>query len=500
MTTHIVDGRTSWSYTGDIVVMGLGAAGAVAAITAHDRGAKVIVLEKQPRHHHLSTSSMSGGAFICPNDVSSAIEYMQQLCGVEKELHWTDKETLQAWAEYTSQNKQWVEELGGKVELRVKGGEHHLPGYDSIEVYNFRGRGRGLMKFLKHQIELRNIPVVYDTPAIGLLTQKTGEVVGIKALAQGGRPVNIKTAQAVVMTPGGFEFNEEMKLNYLRLYPTYFAGSSANTGDGIRMAQEIGASLWHMNCCSASWVLKLPDFAIALGPDFGGSKGFKSWIRSSVTGSPCGYIVVDKYGKRYTNENFKRHTLYYELSLYDSQKLEYPRVPSYWVFDRRRMEAGPLPLMFYGPMLYRLYRWSKDNQEEIRKGWVVQGETVGELAGHLKMDAKVLNKTVEDYNRYCEQKEDLDFHRPSQDLVPIQDPPFFAVPIWPGSANTQGGPRRNHKAQVLNTRGQPIPRLYAAGEFGSIYGMLYPGTGGNLAECFAFGRIAAENAAKESKE
>jgi succinate dehydrogenase/fumarate reductase flavoprotein subunit len=186
--------------------------------------------------------------------------------------------------------------------------------------------------------------------------------------------------------------------------------------------------------------------------------------------------------------------------LYDSQKLEYPRVPSYWIFDRRRMDAGPLPFMFYGPMLYRLYRWSKDNREEIKRGWIVQGKTIGELAGHLKMDAKVLNKTVEDYNRYCEQREDLDFHRPPQDLVPIQDPPFFAVSLWPGSANTQGGPRRNHKAQVLNTRGQPIPGLYAAGEFGSIYGMLYPGTGGNLAECFAFGRIAAENATKESKK
>jgi len=70
------------------------------------------------------------------------------------------------------------------------------------------------------------------------------------------------------------------------------------------------------------------------------------------------------------------------------------------------------------------------------------------------------------------------------------------VALWPGGPNTQGGPRRNSKAQVLRADGFPIPRLYSAGELGSIYGMLYPGSGGNLAECIAFGRIAGENASE----
>ena len=81
----------------------------------------------------------------------------------------------------------------------------------------------------------------------------------------------------------------------------------------------------------------------------------------------------------------------------------------------------------------------------------------------------------------------------------MHEPPFFAVKIWPGSANTQGGARRDFKARILNADGGPIPRLYATGEFGSIYGMLYPATGGNLAECIAFGRVAGENAAKEPR-
>jgi len=493
-----VGNEIPWDRTADVVVVGFGAAGATAAITAHDKGARVLILEKQPPDHHLSTSAMSGGAFLCPSDIPSAIQYMDLLSRIDEELCWTDREILRVWAEYTSQNKQWVDRLGGKVELRTKGGEHDLPGSDCVEVYHFRGRGRGLMKFLKRQVGMREIRVLYDTEAETLLSNAQREITGVRAQCN-GKPILIRASQAVIMALGGFEFNEEMKLNYLKVYPTYFAGSPANTGDGIRMVQEAGASLWHMNCCSAGWVLKFPEFPIALGPDFAGARGFKKWVSSAGKGISCGYIIVDRYGKRYTNENYKRHTLYYELSLYDSQKLEYPRIPSYWIFDRKRIEAGSLPFMFYGPMLYRLYRWSKDNQEELGKGWIAQGEDVQALADPLRMDPFVLNKTLQDYNRYCQQGDDPEFHRPKQHLIPIQEPPFFAVKIWPGSANTQGGPRRNAKAQVLKPDGDPIPRLYAAGEFGSIYGMLYPATGGNLAECIAFGRIAGENAAREPR-
>jgi len=158
-----------------------------------------------------------------------------------------------------------------------------------------------------------------------------------------------------------------------------------------------------------------------------------------------------------------------------------------------------LPLMFYGPMFYRLYQWSRDNIEEREKGWIVQGEDIEDLANALKMEPSVLKMTVNTYNDYCDQGEDPEFRRPPQHLVPLREPPFFAVKIWPGSANTQGGPRRDHRGQVLNVDGEPIPGLYATGEFGSIYGMLYPAAGGNLAECIAFGRIAAENAVTASR-
>ena len=82
-------------------------------------------------------------------------------------------------------------------------------------------------------------------------------------------------------------------------------------------------------------------------------------------------------------------------------------------------------------------------------------------------------------------------------MLPLDSPPFYAIKLFPGGPNTQGGPRHNSKAQVVNPFGEPIPGLYAAGECGSIFSMLYPVGGGNLSECIAFGRIAAENAVRE---
>ncbi len=83
-------------------------------------------------------------------------------------------------------------------------------------------------------------------------------------------------------------------------------------------------------------------------------------------------------------------------------------------------------------------------------------------------------------------------------LAPIAEGPFYAVELSPSMLNTQGGPRRNEKAQIVRPDGSPIPRLYSAGELGSIYSYLYQGTG-NIGECLAFGRISGRNAAAEPR-
>ncbi len=496
-----------WDKSTEVVVVGYGLAGAVAAISAHDLGASVMILEKQSADSHCSCSSMSRGLFLSPSDVERATEYMVALCQVdEPETNWTDLETIQAWAKYSVQNKGWVENLGGKVKFFAKGGElPQFPGSDSMEAWQYQGAGRRLMQFMYDQVKSRKIDVCYQTPAQRLLTDETGCVIGVKATdICSGQPkeVNIMASRAVILCSGGFEENEAMKLQYLRVYPIYFAGNIGNTGDGIRMAQEVGAELWHMNCAAARLVAKFPDFPIAFFIDYSGG-GKSAWKQDQVLTterkSPAGFIFVDKYGQRYMNEDINPHAASYELTPFDSHKLEYPRVPSYHIFDRRRIERSPLGQTTSGASgPKQLYKWSRDNSVELQKGWITQGETVAELAARIGVAPENLENTVRLWNRQCEVGQDSNFNRNPLELVPLDRPPFYALKLFPGGSNTQGGPRRNSRAQVVTPFGTPIPGLYVAGECGSVYGLLYPASGGNLGECIAFGRIAAENAMRES--
>ena len=119
--------------------------------------------------------------------------------------------------------------------------------------------------------------------------------------------------------------------------------------------------------------------------------------------------------------------------------------------------------------------------------------SIEELAEAIEVPSDELAKTVGQWNDYCERGEDLAFYRPADTLQPVTTPPFYAMVCVPAMLNTDGGPVRGPHAEVLDPFGEPIPHLYTAGEFGSVWGHLYQGTG-NVGECAAFGRISARSA------
>ncbi|MBI2907034.1 MAG: FAD-binding protein [Chloroflexi bacterium] len=496
-----------WDASADVAIVGCGGAGVVAAVTAREAGADVLVLEKQPERSHHTNTSMAGGLFLTPSDVKGGVDYLEALYDAGHGMLWTDKEIIRVWAEYAVDNKRWFEARGGSFLDTAYPAEYpEMPAHKTLARYRFRGAGLGLGKFLSELIKAKNIPVMYETPAAKLLTDLEGRVIGVEAdqrLDSEVKKLRVRASKAVILTCGGFEYDERMKLHYHKVYPTYFTGTTANTGDGIRMAMDVGADLWHMNCVAAQVVMKFPDFPVAFAAAFVPGPRL-SPLPDASTVRPqdqCGYVFVDRDGKRFADERrFRtdppRHAIYYEMALYDGRRLVYPRVPSYWIFDSRRIDLGPLPGRHSGPAgPTGLYDWSKDNSREIEKGWIVTANTVRELAGKINVPPDVLEDTLLKFNRYCEKGADPDFGRHSSDLMPVDKPPYGAVKLWPGGPNTQGGPRRNAKAEVLNCDGDPIAGLYSAGELGSIYGMLYTGAG-NLTECVAFGRIAGENAAR----
>jgi succinate dehydrogenase/fumarate reductase flavoprotein subunit len=174
--------------------------------------------------------------------------------------------------------------------------------------------------------------------------------------------------------------------------------------------------------------------------------------------------------------------------------MEFPRIPIWAIFDEPTRKRGALSR---GTAGYNrdLYTWSLDNSVEIEKGWIQKGKNAAELAPKISMDPKLLEETLTRFNRLCQAGKDEDFGRPKEDLRALELP-LYAIQLWPSLINTQGGPRRDKKSRVLDPDGKPIPRLYAAGELGSIWGYLYQGAC-NIGEGLVFGRIAGKNAASE---
>ncbi len=208
-----------------------------------------------------------------------------------------------------------------------------------------------------------------------------------------------------------------------------------------------------------------------------------------------GYIYVDHHGARFVDEaGLDNHAMGKMLLQFDPTRGEYPRIPSYIVFDETTRLSGPVCHIRGG--YNRRFGWSADNSEEIERGWIQRAETVAELAEQIGLDGAVLTATVERYNEHCREGVDADFGR-SDGLEELKSAPFYAIKAEPCLLNTQGGPRRDARARVLDVFGEPISGLYAAGELGSIWSTLYPGSG-NISEALVFGRIAGREAAQRT--
>jgi succinate dehydrogenase/fumarate reductase flavoprotein subunit len=276
--------------------------------------------------------------------------------------------------------------------------------------------------------------------------------------------------------------------NYLPGIPyCYTSGSPYNEGDGITMAMSVGADLWHMNnYAGPSMALKVPEVRTS----------FSMQALHYSKKVPGGMIVVGPDGRRFCDEKYK--TRHGKVPVNGRWLPLSTPCPMYMIFDHALFSAGPLydahPSHGWTQIIEK-YDWSADNSRELAKGWVTRGDSLAALAESIGLDATTLAETVMRWNRACDAGHDAELGRKLM-MQPLGDGPYYAVELSPSMLNTQGGPRRNEKAQIVRPDGSPIPRLYSAGELGSIYSYLYQGTG-NIGECLAFGRIAGRNAAAE---
>lgn len=468
----------SWDAAYDVVVIGFGGAGASAAIEAADAGAKVLVLEKAPTTAAGGNTRLSGQQVLSPTDVEAALAYFDEIFAG----YTYDKELVRATTEGMHAIGDWMLYLNSELDLQqiVYPEFPEVAGSETMRCWLIDGeRSTGkVWKLLADSVDARaeKIDVWYESPALELIQDETDMVIGVVADHE-GETVRIKAENGVVMAMGGYENNQEMIQNYYHMLYAYPKGTVYNTGDGVIMAQKVGAALWNMNNPAGPDLnFKDPDSNVYYGYSLAMTFGSRSTI------------FVGPDGTRFINEaQMTRHGKLYNHGTWQTANTV---LPAYAIFDEACFTAAPVTTSG---------GWSSDNMTELEKGWIVKADTLAELAEKIGVDASGLEKTLTRYNWYCEQGEDYEFGRSAKTLVPLSvEGPYYAMKLTPTLTNTQGGAVRNANCEVIDLDGNVIAHLYSAGEFGSMYAHGYNG-GGNVSEALATGRIAGANAAKADK-
>lgn len=483
----------------DVIVVGYGAAGGTAALTAHEHGSDTLILEKQDQPG--GNSLVSSAMMIYPSDPGQAEQFADYLHQVTYGT--TARELVDTFVEGLLQNPDWFRSLGGELEqydyktvdptISYYIPDLTFPGIPAARGLKLELRrlkqtpltpqptgGARIWHLIDRHVRDRGIRVMTGTRVVDILKNPAGEVTGVVA-ERGGERIVCHARKGVVLTCGGFEYNESLKWQYLASKPIGALGNPGNTGDGIALAIGVGADLWHMDA-EASTLGFLPP-----GDEW--QAGFALTVRNP------GFIYVDKLGQRFVNEaRLEAHNGGVATAVFDLARYDFTRIPSYLIMDEENARGKPLGMMIFSyNVVVKGYQWSEGNVREIAAGWIQRADSIQALAGLLGVAENDVAATLGRYNRFCASGVDPDFGRPPETLKALEAP-YYVMVLRPLMYNTQGGPRRDAQARVIGLDGQPIPRLFGAGELGSIWGFRYQ-TSTNFSETIVYGRIAGKNAA-----
>ena len=436
------------------------------------------------------------GQTLCPaHDVEKLMDYQRRL----NEPNPIPEDLLRTWAEAVVEIEPWIERMASEV-----GAEYvHGSGPDADEtIFEYEELGArtaidynstitpmpsGVWNVFREQVRRRPIRTMFDARAVEIIQDPDMlEVYGV-VVENGGDRRAVKARKAVAICTGGFENNLDIQKNHWVVDRAYPLGAPGNTGDGIKILQRAGADIWHMRNQTQSgglWpAFKVPDFDTAIFRNIRMTAG--SWIDVAADSKR---FYDEGTHHRWTHFHRKYHGIWNDFPFWQVQ-------PMHMIFDEETRVQDCIashPLMGWTAVVEG-YEWSKDNNSEVQKGWIKKAGSIEELAQLIDRNPETLAVTVNRYNAHCKASHDPDFERPPSTMRHIANPPFYAIEIVPGIITTTGGGRRNGRAQVLTPEGIPIPRLYEAGELGSIFSNLYQ-NGSFLTECMVFGRIAAGEA------
>lgn len=475
-----------WDAEYDVVVLGMGAAGMVAAKTAADNGAKVVIVEKCDEAKAGGNTKVCGQLFAYGNgDVEATKTYYNSLAGgrfIEPEIVDVISEGVANMAEtlateFGFNRDEFMDWTGLPVIGEMSPEYPEKPGHEKIGLWTTHAgvSDSYLYQGLKQNVLDRNesIDVWYSSPAKKLLQDPESKTVLGVTVERDGKEMNIRAINGVCLCTGGFECNKEMVQHYLNVINYAPRGGQYNTGDGIKMAQEIGADLWHMDAYEGLFGLGSVTYPT--------EEGVPCEMVATLTQNAMNKgasILVGTDGERFVNESeIVRHGHLYENGIWENPT--FPEKIWYIVDETQKAEIEAAGLM-----------------TEAQLAMFTAYDSIEAMAEGTGCDADRLAKTIKHFNSFAKNGEDIKCGREAQYMRAFDGKKYYAMYMVSGLLNTQGGPKRSYKAEVLDTHGNPIPHLYSAGECGGITVCMYQG-GTNIAECITFGRIAGKNAAEK---
>lgn len=482
-----VNTTIKWDAEYDVVVLGFGGAGATAARFAADNGAKVLLIDSAPEGEEGGNTRYCGQIVGSGSDYEKLYNYYSQLTApmdLNEDMKKTFVSGMYHMKDYMKKYlgvEPFSFDQSPKYNQVMKNDIHEYPEFEGSEVYDFLTVHESffdaaLWKILKKKVTDRsqNIDIWYESPALHLIQDEYHKTVLGAQIERKGVLINVSAKNGVIMTLGGFENNPQKMQDYLGTSNIAPLGSLYNQGAGIDMAIEAGAQLWHMR--------NFESLGMLHGMSIRVDKGNRAKLDTvGVEKLHIGSIfVAGDDGSRYFDESeANRHGHLYNHGYWTvPQNQDHP----YAIFDQKQYNEmqNDHNKTFFTPFLES----------------AVSAKTIPDLAKKINADPQILANEIDDFNFFANKKKDYKFNRGPETLRAFSDGPFYAVPLEQTMLNTQGGPLRNTKAEILDINNQPIPHLYGAGELGGICANQYQG-GGNIAECLIFGKIAGENAAKE---
>jgi fumarate reductase flavoprotein subunit len=465
-----------------LVIVGGGGAGLAAAVQASEKGLRdILVIEKNPAPG--GNSAIAGGIFACESPVQERLGVPSNRDHLFKKAmdwaHWSKvrPDVLRAFINKSGETIRWLEDRGLEFDL-LTFYPHQMPPVQ----HNPRGLGAALISLLRNECAKYGVRILCRTSAQKIIRSDSGAIAGIEFMVDG--KITGIPCRSIIIASGGFSGNRDLMHRY---FPNLKDGLVLTglplNGDGIFLAQAAGAAIED----TATLIKEGPRYHIHQWP-------LLALERNPVT------LWVNRCGKRFTDESTGYH-IFESVNSIMSQ----PEMACFTLVDasvRRYFEQNARSLLTRvpeGPPSIIHDTLEKGFQNGVKKGTIQIASDWEKIASWIGAEPQAMIETITRYNQFCRQGYDADFVKDGQYLLPLTDPPFYAIRNLAVRLDTIGGIRIDGKMQVLDRNDCAIPGLYAAGVVTSGWeSEIYCSELSASAFGFAVnsGRIAGENVAE----